>query len=418
MSATGEEEGDGYRRYQEFFDSEPSEVVDWRDAETGAEGWLVINSLRGGAAGGGTRMRAGATREEAVFLAKTMEIKFGVAGPQIGGAKSVLNFDRADPRKDEVLKRWFRHIGGHLKTRYGTGGDQNVHDDEVIALTGEAIGLRHPQEGVLRGHFAPDEAAFQRILKQLQDGVQLPVRLPGIDSTFSMSQLVTGYGVAKAVESYFDRTGGSVAGKRILVEGFGDVGGPSAYYLHQAGAKVVGIISRPAGQAEYRWSVDAQGLDIEDLLARRMDTDLPEGVESEDATPFWQTGADVFIPAASSFLVTHERLEWLRQAGVRLIACGANTPFDDHMGEVDVQKAADESFAVIPDFIANCGMARIFAYLMEDGVEVSEAAIQADVELCIREAVAKLLDGHTGNVGHTSNTGLLDRAFSIFLPES
>jgi glutamate dehydrogenase (NAD(P)+) len=411
MSEDGAQDGDGYRRYQEFFDREPGEVVTWKDGETGAEGWLVINSLRGGAAGGGTRMRVGATREEAVFLAKTMEIKFGVAGPQIGGAKSVLNFDRADPRKREVLKRWFRHIGGHLKTRYGTGGDQNVHDDEVIALTGEAIGLEHPQEGVLRGHFAPDEAAFQRILKQLQDGVQLPVQLPGI-GTLSMSQLVTGYGVAKAVESYFDMAGGSVAGKRILVEGFGDVGGPSAYYLHKAGAKVVGIISRPAGQKEFRWSVDAQGLDIEELLARRVDTDLPEGVESADATPFWQTEADVFIPAASSFLVTHERLEWLRQAGVQLIGCGANTPFDDHMGEVDVQKAADASFAVIPDFIANCGMARVFAYLMQDGVEVSETAIQADVERRIREAIAKLLDGHAGN------TGLLDRAFSIFLPEA
>lgn len=404
---------DGYRRYQEFFDSEPGEVVTWQDGETGAEGWLVINSLRGGAAGGGTRMRAGATREEAVFLAKTMEIKFGVAGPLIGGAKSVLNFDRADPRKHEVLKRWFRHIGDHLKTCYGTGGDQNVHEDEVITLTREAIGLEHPQEGVLRGHYAPDERGFQRILRQLQKGVQLPVQLPGIDRKLALSKLVTGYGVAKAVESYFDTMGGSVAGKRILVEGFGDVGGPSAYYLHRAGAKVVGIISRPAGQSEYRWRLDPKGLDVEDLLARRVDTDLPEGVESEDPTPFWHAEADVFIPAASSFLVTHERLEWLRQAGVQLIGCGANTPFNDHIGEMGVQKAADASFAVIPDFIANSGMARVFAYLMEDGAEVSEEAIQADVERRIREAVAKLLDGYTCCVG---DGGLLNRAFSIFLP--
>ena len=407
----GTQNGDGYRRYQEFFDSKPGEVVTWKDDETGAEGWLVINSLRGGAAGGGTRMRAGATREEAVFLAKTMEIKFGVAGPRIGGAKSVLNFDRADPRKHEVLKRWFGYIGDHLKHRYGTGGDQNVHEDEVRALTREAIGLKHPQEGVLRGHFAPDERGFQRILRQLQEGAQLPVRLPGVASPLALSKLVTGYGVAKAVEAWFDLTGGSVVGKRILVEGFGDVGGPSAYYLHEAGARVVGIISRPAGQKAFRWRIDPRGLDVGDLLARGVDTDLPEGVESEDAAPFWQTAADVFIPAASSFLVTHERLGWLRQAGVRLIGCGANTPFNDHLGEVGVQKAADASFAVIPDFIANCGMARVFAYLMEDGAEVSETAIQGDVERRIREAMAKLLDGYTGA------TGLLNRAFSIFLPE-
>ncbi|HWM93144.1 MAG TPA: Glu/Leu/Phe/Val dehydrogenase dimerization domain-containing protein [Thermoanaerobaculia bacterium] len=403
----------GYRRYQEFFHSEPDEVVTWKDGETGAEGWLVMNSLRGGAAGGGTRMRAGATREEAVFLAKTMEIKFGVSGPLIGGAKSVLNFDRADRRKPEVLKRWFRHIGDHLKNRYGTGGDQNVHEDEVIALTREAIGLEHPQEGVLRAHYAPDNGGFQRILRQLQEGVQLPVRLPGVRKTFAMSTLVTGYGVAKAVEAYFDAAGGSVAGKRILVEGFGDVGGPSAYYLHKAGARVVGIISRPAGQKAFRWSVDPKGLDLDDLLARRVDTDLPGGVESEDPEPFWRTKADVFIPAASSFLITLERLDWLRGSGVKLIGCGANTPFDDRaLGEVSVQKEADRSFVILPDFIANCGMARTFAYLMEEGAEVSEEAILADVERRMRSAVGKLLDGHTGEVG------LLNRAFSLFVPAS
>ncbi|HET9225325.1 MAG TPA: amino acid dehydrogenase, partial [Thermoanaerobaculia bacterium] len=298
----------------------------------------------------------------------------------------------------------------HLKQHYGTGGDQNVHEDEVIDLTRKTIGLEHPQEGVLRGHFGPDDAAFRRILKQLQDGVQLPVILPGIGKELEMSQLVTGYGVAKSVESYCDITNGSVAGKRILVEGFGDVGGPSAYYLHKAGARIVGIISRPAGQTTFRWRVDPNGLDIEDLLARRVDTDLPEGIESEDAAPFWQTEADIYIPAASSFLVTRERLEWLRQSGVRLIGCGANTPFNDHMGEMGVQQEADRSFAVIPDFIANCGMARGFAYLMQDGAEVTEEAIQADVEHCIRGAMETLLDGHG------ESTGLLNRAFSLFLP--
>ena len=402
-------EDSGYRRYREFFHSPPEHVVSWEDEETGARGWLVMNSLRGGAAGGGTRMRSGATLEEATFLAKTMEIKFGVAGPRIGGAKSVLNFDRTDPRKHEVLARWFRHIGGHLKQHYGTGGDQNVHEDEVIALTQKTIGLEHPQEGVLRGHFGPDAAAFQRILKQLQDGVQLPVTLPGI-GRLEMSKLVTGYGVAKSVESYCDITNGSVAGKRVLVEGFGDVGGPSAYYLHKSGARIVGIISRPACQKAFRWQVDPNGLDVEDLLARRLDTDLPEGIESEDATPFWQTEADIYIPAASSFLVTAERLERLRQSGIRLIGCGANTPFDDHMGAWRVQQEADRSFAVIPDFIANCGMARGFAYLMQDGAEVTEEAIQADVEQCIRGAMETLLDGHG------ESTGLLNRAFSLFLP--
>src|SRR5205085_10236101 len=98
---------DGYYRYKSFFEEEPLLVIEWHDTETEAVGWLVINSLKNGAAGGGTRMRVGGTREESIFLAKTMEIKFGVSGPPIGGAKSVINFDHKDSRKAGVLRRWF-----------------------------------------------------------------------------------------------------------------------------------------------------------------------------------------------------------------------------------------------------------------------------------------------------------------------
>ena len=44
---------------QKFENKEPEIVFNWKDPETDAEGWTVINSLRGGAAGGGTRMRKG-----------------------------------------------------------------------------------------------------------------------------------------------------------------------------------------------------------------------------------------------------------------------------------------------------------------------------------------------------------------------
>jgi anhydro-N-acetylmuramic acid kinase len=71
------------------------------------KGWVVINSLRGGAAGGGTRMRVGLDQHEVTSLAKTMEVKFTVSGPPIGGAKSGINFDPNDPRKKAVLKRWY-----------------------------------------------------------------------------------------------------------------------------------------------------------------------------------------------------------------------------------------------------------------------------------------------------------------------
>ena len=49
---------------QEFEDKEPEIVFEWQDSHTRAKGWIVINSLRGGAAAGGTRMRVGVTKNE------------------------------------------------------------------------------------------------------------------------------------------------------------------------------------------------------------------------------------------------------------------------------------------------------------------------------------------------------------------
>ena len=60
---------------KKFENKEPEIIFNWKDPETDAEGWTVINSLRGGAAGGGTRMRKGLDINEVLSLAKTMEVK-------------------------------------------------------------------------------------------------------------------------------------------------------------------------------------------------------------------------------------------------------------------------------------------------------------------------------------------------------
>ena len=53
-------------------------------------------------------MRIGLDMNEVLSLAKTMEVKFTVSGPAIGGAKSGINFDPKDPRKKGVLERWYK----------------------------------------------------------------------------------------------------------------------------------------------------------------------------------------------------------------------------------------------------------------------------------------------------------------------
>ena len=147
---------------QKFENKSPEIVFEWNDSETEAKGWVVINSLRGGAAGGGTRMRVGLDKREVESLARTMEVKFTVSGPAIGGAKSGINFNPADPRKKDVLDRWYKAVIPLLKNYYGTGGDLNVDEiHEVIPIT-EKYGLLHPQEGVVNGHFHSDASIRQQ----------------------------------------------------------------------------------------------------------------------------------------------------------------------------------------------------------------------------------------------------------------
>jgi glutamate dehydrogenase/leucine dehydrogenase len=104
----------------------------------------------------------------------------------------------------------------------------------------------------------------------------------------------------------------------------------------------------------------------------------------------WDLQSEIFIPAAASRLVTQVQVERMVAAGLEVISCGANVPFADpeiFFGPTGVW--ADERVAVIPDFIANCGMARVFAYLMSEEAEVTDQAIFADVSETIHRALAR-----------------------------
>lgn len=384
---------------KEFQTKEPELVLAWNDGESEAKGWLVINSLRGGAAGGGTRMRAGVTVDEVRFLAKTMEIKFAVSGPAIGGAKSGIDFDPTDPRKEDVLRRWYKAILPMLKNCYGTGGDLNVDfGRQVIPLT-EELGLLHPQEGVLQGHFHgnyKEEKAFR-----LSEGTSKVVRddkyMLDKRRTYTIADLVSGYSVAESVLHYYRLLGINPVGKRVVVQGWGVVGSAAGIFLAKAGVKVVGIIDVRGGV------INEEGFDLPDLLNFMHEKEWSE-IPGCPFVPFnemdelvWHIPADVFIPAAASGLITKSQVESMIDAGVELITSGANIPFADEVNFFGpIFEYADNNISVIPDFVANLGIARVFAYLMQDNADVSEEAIFNDVSETVREALYDILCGNPG----------------------
>ena len=380
---------------EKFENKRPEIVFEWKDQETEAEGWVVINSLRGGAAGGGTRMRVGLDKREVESLAKTMEVKFTVAGPPIGGAKSGINFNPKDPRKEGVLRRWYAALSTLLKHYYGTGGDLNVDEiHEVIPIT-EDCGVWHPQEGVFNGHFQPKESQKINRIGQLRQGVLKVIEdsdfSPSVEKKLVVADMITGYGVAESIRHYYNIWGGELTGKKVLVQGWGNVGSAAAYYLAQSGAKIVGIIDRVGGL------INKSGFTFEEikelyLTKNGNEINHPNLISYDEVNnQIWDVQADVFIPCAGSRMITENQLDRMIAGGVSVISGGANVPFaDPEIFFGKIAEKADSSLSLIPDFIANCGMARVFSYLMSNDLQVlTDEGIFNDTSVTIKVALNK-----------------------------
>ena len=400
---------------KKFENKTPEVVFQWKDSETEAKGWVVINSLRGGAAGGGTRMRVGLDQHEVTSLAKTMEVKFTVSGPPIGGAKSGINFDPNDPRKAGVLKRWYEAVTPLLKHYYGTGGDLNVDEiHEVIPIT-EDCGVWHPQEGVFNGHYQPREAQKINRIGQLRQGVLKAIEdekySPDVHKKYVVADMITGYGVAESVKHYFDIYGGELKGKRVIVQGWGNVGSAGAYYLAQEGAKIVGIIDRVGGL------INENGFTFEEIKQLFINKNgnalnAPNMLSFEEVNAkIWNLKSEVFIPCAASRLITKEQVDSMIKSGIKVIAAGANVPFaDPEIFFGPIADYTDEKISVIPDFISNCGMARVFAYLMGNDLDkIEDEAIFKDTSDTIKNALQKTFE--TKN----QKTSISKTAFDIAL---
>jgi glutamate dehydrogenase/leucine dehydrogenase len=403
-----------WARYRSYLSTPPEFVVEWQDPPTGARGWLVMNSLRGGAAGGGTRMRVGVTRDEVTYLAKAMELKFAFCGPPIGGGKSGIAFDAADPRRGQVLRRWFHAVRPLLAECYGTGGDVNVDEQRDVVPICRELGLAHPQQGVVVGHLRVRGDELRPVFENLGAGLALPLGDPALAAArqrLTVSDMVTGFGVARAAARTIDAGPGGLQDVRVIVEGFGNVGAAAALYLARAGARLVAIVDADG------YLVDTEGLDlaaVTDLLIRRSGRTLPDHplrCQDLDRNRPYDVPADLLVPAAISDSLDRRRLEQIAAGGVRWIVCGANHPFrESFLGDTTTAEWADRHFTIVPDVVGSMGMARAFAHLMTGGA----ARRPSDVF----DAVAAVMDETLSEVvtrAGAAGPGLLAAALDLAL---
>ena len=126
----------------------------------------------------------------------------------------------------------------------------------------------------------------------------------------------------------------------------------------------------------------------------------------------WQIPCEIFAPCAASRLITQSQINQMISSGLEVISCGANVPFaDKEIFFGSIMEDTDKKVSLIPDFISNCGMARVFAYLMERKVEMTDKAIFDDTSKIIKKALQKTF------ARSAAKTRISETAFEIALEE-
>jgi glutamate dehydrogenase (NAD(P)+) len=334
--------------------------VTWVDPELGCRGYAVIDRLIDGLAGGGIRMCPGVTLAEVEHLARVMTHKKALAGALGGGAKGGIDFDPADPRATEVLRRYVATMAPLFRVWWSAAGDLGVAEEQLAAEFAECgLGLTVQ---ALVDHTADPVRAAQAITTALE------VSVDGLP----LSECTAGYGVAQAVVAALELTDRPRRAATVAVQGFGSVGGATARFLAAEGIRVVGIAD-VAGLV-----VDPNGHDIDVLLsardrAGRIDRSrLPMGTSLLPSEAWLALDVDVLVPAARGNAIDIGDCQRIR-AGV--IVEAANLPTTS-AAQVRLR---EQGVVVVPDLVASSGTTAWFTWLATG--EVGPAATPAFARL-------------------------------------
>ncbi len=267
-----------------------------------------------------------------------MTYKCAVVDVPFGGAKGAI---RIDPRKRSVeqLERITRRYAAELIKKnfigpaidvpapdYGSGPREmawiadtyaQFHPTEIDALgcvTGKPVtqgGIRGRSEATGRGVFF------------------------GIREALADADLARGHGLTPGL-----------AGKRVVVQGLGNVGYSAARFLQEGGAILVGL-------AEYEGAIaNPDGLDLESVVRHRKETTritgFPGARDLPSSAAALELDCDVLVPAALENVITRDNAERIR---ARCVAEAANGPTTSDADEI----LRARGVLVIPDIYLNAG---------------------------------------------------------------
>lgn len=339
-------------------------------------GWRVLHNITRGPGKGGIRYHPSVSRDETVSLAAAMSLKTALMNLPLGGAKGGVALDPkllSMRELERVTRRYVSEIFGFLGPDKDVPAPDVGTNAQVMAWVMDqySIGIGHAVPGVVTG-------------KPLALGGSL-----GRDSA-------TGRGVVEAALLVCQANGTSLEGKRIVIQGFGNVGMWAARLAAGWGARIVGI-SDVGGVI-----ASEKGIDIDALVhatQRGVGSVVDAGIGEviargiERSTDVFGLPSDIAMPCALGGAVDVREAELMT---AKYVIEGANGPLTPGADAV----LNERGVIIVPDIFANAGgvtcsyleQCQNFAHLQWDEDEVN-----ASVVATMRAAFKRLHEFSTEN---------------------
>jgi len=329
------------------------------------EGYRVQHNLSRGPGKGGIRFHPQVTLPEVMALSAWMTVKNAVVNVPYGGAKGGV---RVDPKQlsIEELERLTRRYASEINILIGPDKDIPAPDintnEQIMAWFMDTYSVNQGKTitGVVTGK---------------------PIALGGSLGRHD----ATGRGVFICTVEACQRIGLPLAGARVAVQGFGNVGEAAARLFADAGARVVAL------QDETGSIYNSHGLDVRRVKhyrdANKTLVGAP-GAEPIDARQFWSAEVDILVAAALENQITEANAPLIK---ARIVVEGANGPTTP-TADLILQ---DNGVLVIPDVLANAGGVTVSYFEWVQDISAffwSEDEINVRLDRIMREAFAAVWD--------------------------
>ena len=302
------------------------------------DAWRVEHSHHKSPVKGGIRYSSFVNEDEVMALAALMTYKCAIVDVPFGGAKGGI---KIDPRKytplqlEKITRRYTVEL---IKKNFiGPGVDVPAPDygtgEREMSWIADTYSTFHPGK-----------------IDNLACVTGKPVSQHGIRGRKEATGKGVYFGVREACEVPEDMKAlglqPGIAGKRIIMQGLGNVGYYSAIFLQEAGAIITGI-------AEYEGAIfNADGLDVDEVFKHRKATgsilNFPGAKNLSSNNEALEMECDILIPAALEKQIHHGNAKNIK---AKIIGEAANGPITPEAEEILSKKGV----MIIPDLYLNAG---------------------------------------------------------------